>query len=139
MSDLTIREKAIAERLFKMGSGYVLEFSNNSFRDFVMDIIDIDPYDNKYDLPERTSSKANRLRGIFKVESNYKVGKLIKELLQYKKDNFSHETTEADGRLIDELERICSRLMSEKIVENIEAIVAPPTDKDAYRLVRSIK
>lgn len=63
MSDLTNREKAIAERLFKMDSGYVLEFSNNSFRDFVVDTIDVDPYDSKYDLPDRTSSKANRLRG----------------------------------------------------------------------------
>lgn len=128
MSDLTNREKAIAERLFKMDSGYVLEFSNNSFRDFVVDTIDVDPYDSKYDLPDRTSSKANRLRGILKVESNYKVGKLIKELLQYRKDNFSSEITESDIRLIDELERISSRLMSEKIVENIEAISAPTTD-----------
>lgn len=139
MADLSNREKAIAEKVLNMASGYVLEFSNNSFSDFIIDSIDIDPYDNKYDLPDRSSSKANRLRGIFKVESNYKVGKLLRDLVQYKKDNFFEKLSEADARSLDELDKIGAKLMSEKIVENIEAIVPPTSDKDAYRLVKSIK
>ena len=37
MSDLTFTEKRKFEQLLKMGSGYVLDFSNRSFAEFVLD------------------------------------------------------------------------------------------------------
>jgi len=62
MADLSYFEKAKFEKLFDMGSGYVLDFSNNRFRQFVADSIGIDVYEEKYDYasgskPRRSSPK----------------------------------------------------------------------------------
>lgn len=35
MAELTYREKADLEALFEMSSGYVMDFSNNSFSDLL--------------------------------------------------------------------------------------------------------
>ena len=37
MADLTSIEKLRLERLFGMGSGYVLDFSNRTFDEFILD------------------------------------------------------------------------------------------------------
>ena len=37
MSDLSNVEKRHLERLFGMGSGYVLDFSNRTFEEFILD------------------------------------------------------------------------------------------------------
>src|SRR3954451_14580658 len=68
MSSLTNIEKRKFERLFGMGTGYVLDFSNRTFSDFVLDSTGREIYDNRYD--GHGSSKANRLRGFWAEESN---------------------------------------------------------------------
>lgn len=59
MSDLSNVEKRSLERLFDMGSGYVLDFSNRTFEEFVFDSSGKGIYDTKYD--SGSGSKANRL------------------------------------------------------------------------------
>lgn len=49
MTDLTNAEKRKLERALGMGSGYVLDFSNRTFEEFIFDSVGIDIYDNKYD------------------------------------------------------------------------------------------
>ena len=49
MADLTNTEKRQFERLLGMASGYVLDFSNRTFAEFVTDATGRDPYDAKYD------------------------------------------------------------------------------------------
>lgn len=72
------------EELFEMSSGYVIDFSNNSFQRFIKGIINIDIYQSKgY---EEYCSKANKLRQIFEKESNTKVSVLIGALLNYYED-----------------------------------------------------
>ena len=44
MANLSYREKADLEALFEMQSGYVMDFSNNSFARFVGDVINLDVY-----------------------------------------------------------------------------------------------
>lgn len=79
MANLTCRDKSTLEELFVMGSGYVLEFSNNSFQEFVQDVIGIDIY---YSAGyEGYCSKANKLRQIWRNESDDTVGILLEELL----------------------------------------------------------
>ena len=63
MSDLSIIEKRSLERLFSMGSGYVLDFSNRTFDEFVFDSTGKSIYDSKYD--NGSGSKANRLRAFW--------------------------------------------------------------------------
>ena len=49
MSDLSNIEKRNLERLFGMGSGYVLDFSNRTFEEFIFDSTGKNIYDSKYD------------------------------------------------------------------------------------------
>ena len=52
------------ETLLGMGSGYVLDFSNPTFRDFVYTSVGLDPYEQYEDR----GSKANILRAIWSRE-----------------------------------------------------------------------
>lgn len=83
MSNLSIIEKIKLEKLLEMESGYVLDFSNRTFAEFIQDNLDIDIYDEKYNY--HSGSKANTLRAFWKKEDNLKVGKLLKNLLEYLK------------------------------------------------------
>lgn len=74
MSDLTFLEKGSFESLLCMGSGYVLDFSDRTFQEYIGETTGINIYDAKYNY--RSGSKANRLRGLWTVESNYIVGKV---------------------------------------------------------------
>lgn len=88
MSNLTNFQKQIFEKLFNMKSGYVLDFSNNSFQEFIKTSVNVDIFDKKYEklcdeLEYNNCSKANRLRCFWNVESDPIVYKLLKELLEY--------------------------------------------------------
>lgn len=88
MSNLTNLEKQIFEKLLNMRSGYVLDFSNNTFHDFIKTSVNIDIFDEKYEkacdeLGYLSYSKANRLRCFWDIESDFIVYKLLKELLEY--------------------------------------------------------
>lgn len=64
-----------------MSGGYVFNFSNNSFQRFIYDSIKVDVYNSKYEI--YGNSKANRLRAIWDLENELKVGKLTEDLLDY--------------------------------------------------------
>lgn len=81
MSDLSYIDQIKFEKLFDMHTWYVLDFSNRTFANFVICAIWVDPYSWDYE------SKANLLRNIIRKESNYKVWKLLSDLLWYAKDN----------------------------------------------------
>ena len=81
MSDLTFTEKTNLEKLFQMGGGYVLNFSNRTLAEFVVESIGRDIYDAKYNFA--SGSKANRLCALWTQEPNHLVGKLVHDLLEY--------------------------------------------------------
>src|ERR1044071_2136018 len=81
MSNLTAVEKKKFERLLGMETGYVLDFTNRSFSEFVRDSTGRDIYDSHYDYA--SGSKANRLRAFWQKEDNSLVGKLMGDLLDY--------------------------------------------------------
>lgn len=78
MSDLTFSEKQHFEKIFEMGSGYLLDFSNSSLYEFFNDF-QIDIGNQKYD--RYGSSKAKRLRAFWEIEDNELVGKVLQSLL----------------------------------------------------------
>jgi len=49
MADLTFFEKNKLEKLFGMGGGYVLDFSNRTFQEFIADSTGRDIFDPKYE------------------------------------------------------------------------------------------
>ncbi len=78
MSSLKYVEKETLEKIFEMDGGHVLNFSDRSFATFFHDF-SIDITNQKYS--EHGSSKANRLRTFWKVESDQIVGKVTDALL----------------------------------------------------------
>lgn len=68
--------KMMLEDLFVMGGGYVLDFSNSSFSQFIEDSVGFDPYE-KYD-----GSKAAILRMIWSKEPPEVVSKLNLDLVE---------------------------------------------------------
>jgi hypothetical protein len=81
MSNLTYLEKRKFEQLLGMHTGYVLDFTNRSFAEFVRDSTGRDIYDSRYHYG--SGSKANRLRAFWQKEENAVVGKLMSDMLDY--------------------------------------------------------
>jgi hypothetical protein len=81
MAELTFSERQALERGFGMGSGYVLDFSDRTFQEFIRDSVGRNVYDAKY--AGNGQSKAKRLRAFIKAEPNHIVGKLIADLVEH--------------------------------------------------------
>ena len=80
MAKLKETEKLILEKIFDMQGGYVLNFSNPKFQQFIFNTFKIDIYSSRYSI--YGDSKAKRLRAFWDIEDNHTVGKLILELLE---------------------------------------------------------
>jgi hypothetical protein len=81
MSNLTYVERRKLEQFLGMSSGYVLDFSNRTFAEFVRESTGRDIYGAAYDY--ESGSKANRLRAFWQKEENLLVGKLMNDMLDY--------------------------------------------------------
>ncbi len=79
MSDLSNHEKRKFEKLLGMSGGYVLDFTNRTFAEFITDSTGLNIYDARYDY--ESGSKANRLRKFWQVEENSVVAKLMGDML----------------------------------------------------------
>ena len=90
MSDLTFTERRKLEQTFGMSGGFVLDFTNRTFAEFILDCTGLDIYNPRYDYD--SNSKANRLRAFWQKESNAVVGKLINALLDYSDSNGALES-----------------------------------------------
>lgn len=84
MANLSYREKVDLENLFEMRSGYVMDFSNNTFAQFIGDVINLDVYEGVGYTDY--SSKANKLRQIWLNEPDNVVGTLLVALLSHCED-----------------------------------------------------
>lgn len=140
MADLSRREKLKLEKFFEMEGGYVLDFSNRTLSNFIFETLNIELYSDNF--AEFGESKANRIRAIWQKESNYKVGKLISEMLDYWRDKkvMSYgEITQPEQSLFDECHKIAQRLLADTVVEEIDVIKEVPDDKDFSLLAKSIR
>lgn len=140
MSNLSSIEKLKLERLFKMDSGYVLEFSNRTFQEFILENTGVDIYDDKYAYS--SGSKANRLRAFWSKESNYLVSKLISALLEYWKAQHllnSYDVSANEQELYDDCKKIAEKLKQDSAVENIEAIQPYSDERNFSLLAKSIR
>jgi len=140
MSDLSRIEKLKLEKFFGMGSGYVMDFSNRTFSEFVFENTNLEIYSDKYEYS--SGSKANRLRAFWDKESNYLVGKLTSAMLEFWRDErflSYREVTKPEQDLFDECFKIASRLKQDTIVEEIEVIREISDDRDFSLLAKSIK
>ena len=140
MSDLKGIEKLKFEKLFGMGSGYVMDFSNRTFQEFIIEVLNIDIYEEKYNYG--SGSKANLLRGFWLAESNYNVAKLNEALLEYWKSMHvlnDYEITNADKQLFEDCKKINEKVRNESFSEHIEAIQLDSEKQDFNILAEAIR
>ncbi|MDD5738682.1 MAG: hypothetical protein PHY72_02005 [Candidatus Pacebacteria bacterium] len=115
MANMSNNDKTKLEALFGMRSGYVLDFSGNTFQDFIHDSTGLDIFDSKYN--HFSGSKANRLRAFWQKESDNIVGKLIADLLEYwktQKEVKGNEIEEIEQKLYGDCINISKRLLGER-------------------------
>jgi hypothetical protein len=108
MADLTFTEKMKLEKLLGMSGGYVLGFSNRTFEAFVADSTGRNIYESEYEIGG--GSKANRLRAFWDREPNSIVGKLLSDLLDYRK-SFGSGDDDATERLHIDCCHVAQRLL----------------------------
>lgn len=104
MATLTYQERRNLEKLFGMSSGYVLNFSNRTFEDFVYDAVQVNLYEQRYE--SEGTSKANRLRCFLKIEDDYVAGRLLERMVEYAAEH------EEDDELVERCRQIASRLLA---------------------------
>ncbi len=150
VADLSNVEKRKFERLLEMEGGYVLNFSNQTFAEFVTDTVHRDIDDSKY--AGCGSSKANRLRAFWQAEPNRVVGELMRALIDYQKDvedenqrsgNSYFEKTTEQLRQSDELRAECrnivDRLLQDQPVPELEALTAISDEPDFEVVARAVR
>lgn len=139
MADLTSIEKYKLEKLLGMGTGYVLNFSDRTFENFILENVGIEIYQEKYNYA--SGSKANRLRGFWTVESNFITAKLLNALLEFHKlinqEQFSYD--QSLQKLYSECSEIVIKLKNNSVGEHIDAIKPNSDDKDFHLLSQSIR
>lgn len=134
MSDLTFLERHKLEKLFRMEGGYVLDFTNRTFAEFVADSVGKNIFDPKYDY--ESGSKANRLRAFWTKEPNHIVAKLIMDLLEYCRPTCSQGETSA---LYEECLRIAERLRQGVHIPDLETLTPKSGGRDFEMLARSVR
>lgn len=82
MAILTFQETQLIERVFGMSGGYVLNFTNREFEEFMKDVVSYNIYQKYPGL-----SKAKMLRRFIEDESDTYVGKMIVLLINHMKTN----------------------------------------------------
>lgn len=140
MSDFKGVNKLKLEKLFGMKTGYVLDFSNNSFQSFIVETIGVDIYDEKYDYGG--ASKANLLREFWSVESNYNVAKLNEALLEHWRTiqlTNDNDVSESKKQMYSECLRINEKLKTESDNEFIDTIQPNSDDIDFKILAEQIR
>lgn len=129
MADLTTLERRKLERLLRMGAGYVLDFSNNTFDQFVFEAVGRTIYDDKYAL--EGTSKANRLRAFWRLESGPTVGRLLQALIDVAADSIGPGgLSPAMATLLGDCRAIAARLIQGGPVVEIDALQALTDDRD---------
>ncbi len=120
MSSMSNIDKMKFEKLLGMSGGYVLNFSNRSFAEFVKGSIGVNIYDDKYAY--ESGSKANRLRALWDREPDRQTGKLLSDLIEYWNTQSlldGNHVTDAQKRLAAECESVACRLLGKPVQQPI--------------------
>lgn len=134
MSDLNGSERRKLEKLLGMGSGYVLNFSDRTFGNF------FDEYRVEIDAQQyliKGTSKANRMRAHWMLDTNQIVGRVISGLIDYAIE----ESCFGDSNpvLIDDCRKIAQRLLSDQPVTEIDALAATTDERDFEVVAKHVR
>lgn len=138
MANLSYQEKKIIkENLIQYG--YVLNFSNNSFKTFIVDVTGKNIYDTRYS-ENNSGSKGQRLLRFIELEPDYTVGILLKAMFDELMDFNNRQGKVGDADSYSSYTKIYDRLISGgNVVEHIDAIQAINEDRDFHSLAKLIR
>lgn len=125
MSSLTTREKQKFEILFGMDSGYVLDFSDRTFKEI------FDDYNVKIDsdiYKVSGTSKAKRMRTFWDIENNSIVGHALEGIIDYAID--MQWLDNSNSKLINDCQKIIERLLNDTSVSELTSLKAISDDYD---------
>ena len=92
-----------------MAGGYVLDFSDRTFAEFVYEAVDVEIHSDEYTI--QGSSKAKKLRAFWEIESDYLVGRLLNALVEYAEE-IGRGITEKERKLAERCRDIANRLLA---------------------------
>ena len=115
MSSLTEIEKRYFEKLFGMGSGYVLDFSNATFGEFFRRH-NVDIHGRKYQT--FGTSKAKKLRDFWRSETDRLVGAVLSEMLDSYEADCELNGKDIDRGLLEKARGIVGRITGRPVVLN---------------------
>jgi len=125
MADLTGSDRRKLEKLFGMGSGYVLNFTDRTFSAFFDEYrVDIDA--ERYRA--EGTSKANRMRMFWKLDENSVVGRVISEMIKYAAEEQCFG--DSNPSLIESCRKIAQRLLRDLPVAELDALTATADERD---------
>jgi len=138
MANLSYQEKKIIKDNL-VQDGYVLNFSNPSFNDFIYDFTRKNVDDPKYS-ENNSGSKGQRLLKFIELESDHTVGLLLKALFDELADFNNQQGKVRHFNYYSLYTKIFERLISGgSVVEHIGAIQATNEDKDFHSLAKLIR
>ncbi len=108
MSTLREFEKQKFEKLFRMKSGYVSDFTDASFSSLFQSVANIDIHSEKY--RKHGNSKAKKLRAFWDLEDDELVVEILEEMLECWQSPI--DGNELDEKLFYECKEILQRLSS---------------------------
>ena len=107
MSSITAADQLFLEKILRMGGGYVLDFTNETFSRFFMKFkIAID--NSKY--MQSGSSKAKRMRSFWRLESDDVVAPVLSELLDVYEAYCASTDQQIDTFVLRKCREIAARL-----------------------------
>jgi hypothetical protein len=109
MSLLQATDRYSLETFLGMSSGYVLNFSDYTFGEFVSEHTGLEIHSQRY--TNEGTSKAKKLRAFWKLESDHTVGKLLLALIDYGV-SLDLEPTLQVKTLADRCRQIATRLVA---------------------------
>lgn len=115
MSSLKALDKKKLEDLFGASSGYVMDFSNQTFEEFFRTIVSTNIYDQKYAI--YGESKGKRLKAFWELESDQITGKALKEMLEIWKYNQQKASKPIDTPNFNDCVKIVNNLLGVKSAE----------------------
>lgn len=139
MAKLKHSERRLLESALRMGSGYVLNFSDRTYAEFFEDEFGIDIDHEKYRI--NGDSKAKRLRTFWEVEDETTVARVLRRLWDFRGDTrpLDFPTTEYEERPSftgkKEYFEIVSRLESESDAAQVD-VLAISSESETFSKLR---
>jgi len=133
MANLSRIEKRRLERELDMGGGYVLEFSNRTFENFILDSCGLEIYDTRYEY--NGESKANRMRTFWDLEPDFTVAKMLEALV----DDWSVYTKFGSPPPSEGFLKIIQKLKQSASISDIDVIQPNSKNKGFESLARAVR